>query len=542
MRALLRVVTLVLRGQRRALLWGFLLAVTVLAMGAALLGLSGWFITAAAASGLAGTGALFNVFGPSSMVRFLALGRTAARWGERVLTHDATLRALSGLRVQLLRGLLAQPYRALERLRANAVLNRVTADVDALDGVLLRLVVPGVAGGLVVIVAGLVVGWLVHPWVGLWIAVGWLLLPTLVFVLGQRLARAPARRVEAGTQALRARMVDLLAAREDLLVYGQLGTQAERVRSAMAFEAGARRVLERVERRMGLGLDLIGVAVVGGALAIGGALAEQAEVTAAQVGLGVLAALALGEAVMPVRRALAEVGRMAQAARRVVPSLEVPAQPTRGVVPEGVLAVEGLSSGRFAPVSFTVAPGETVALTGASGAGKTTLLLMAAGVLDPAEGRVTLGGVAPVAEADWRRAVVMVPQRHALIAGTVRENLALAGSDDAAMWQALEAVALADVIRAKGGLDARLGFRGAGLSGGEARRLVLARALLTRPRVLLLDEPTEGLDLTTARRVLTGLRTALPDSALLIAAHRAEEVAQANCVIALQGRAVTVPK
>ncbi|MCB1350960.1 MAG: glutathione/cysteine ABC transporter permease/ATPase, partial [Maritimibacter sp.] len=87
-------------------------------MGASLLGLSGWFITAAAAAGMAGAGTLFNVFAPSAMVRFLALGRTAARYGERLATHDAVLHALAALRLRLLRGLLTRPHRAVERLRA----------------------------------------------------------------------------------------------------------------------------------------------------------------------------------------------------------------------------------------------------------------------------------------------------------------------------------------------------------------------------------------------------------------------------------------
>ena len=117
MRALWRIVGPLVAGEVRAVLRGFALTVLVLVMGVALLGVSGWFITAAAVAGLAGTGALFNVFVPSAMVRLLALGRTAARYGERVLTHDATLRALSRLRVRLMQGLVAAPWRRLAQVR-----------------------------------------------------------------------------------------------------------------------------------------------------------------------------------------------------------------------------------------------------------------------------------------------------------------------------------------------------------------------------------------------------------------------------------------
>ena len=543
MRALWRIVGPLVAGEVRAVLRGFALTVLVLVMGVALLGVSGWFITAAAVAGLAGTGALFNVFVPSAMVRLLALGRTAARYGERVLTHDATLRALSRLRVRLMQGLVAAPWRRLERLRARAVLNRLVADIDALDGVMLRLLLPGLAGGAVILASGLVLAWLVHPWVGLWVACGYLVGPTLVFLFGARMARRPARRAEAAMQAMRSRLVDMVGAREDLAVFGQLDRAAEALQGAVARHAAARAGVDRVERRMGFGLDLIGTLVVGGALGLGAMLARAGEIGAPEVAIGTLAALALGETVAPVRRALAEVGRMISAARRVAPALDVPEE-TGGVAPSGVLVLEDVTfaqgQGRalFAPVSLRVAAGETVALTGPSGSGKSTLLLMAAGVLAPVGGRVTLGGtdVSAVPERALRRTVAMVPQRHALIAGTVAENLRLAAPEatEADLTAALEAVALSHVVAGKGGLDAPLGFHGAGLSGGEARRLVLARALLRKPGVLLLDEPTEGLDRATAERVMAGLRAALPDAAILLAAHRQAEISGADRVMTLR--------
>ncbi len=144
---------------------------------------------------------------------------------------------------------------------------------------------------------------------------------------------------------------------------------------------------------------------------------------------------------------------------------------------------------------------------------------MAAGALAPDHGRVLLDGVElrDLPGQELHRHLIMVPQRGSLVAGTIAENLRLAapGADDDTLWQALEAVCLKDTIRAKGGLEARLGQRGSGLSGGEARRLVLARALLCQPRVLLLDEPTEGLDSATATQVMTGIRAALPQAAIL---------------------------
>lgn len=186
-----------------------------------------------------------------------------------------------------------------------------------------------------------------------------------------------------------------------------------------------------------------------------------------------------------------------------------------------------------------MAPGETVALTGASGSGKSTLLLAIAGLHPVAGGQILILG-SPVQ--DWpepalRQYVTLVSQRHALMAGSVAEALRLADPDatEAQMMAVLEAVCLAPVIAGRGGLALQIGPRGEGLSGGEGRRLALARALLRKPRLLLLDEPTEGLDEATAALVLQGIRRMLPDAAILMASHRAAEAGFADRVVPLQG-------
>jgi ATP-binding cassette, subfamily C, bacterial CydC len=548
MTALWHVFALILRDQRPALLRGAALSLIVLLAGVSLLGLSGWFITAAAAAGLAGTGAVFDVFRPSALVRLLALGRTAARYGERVLTHDATLRALAGLRTDLLAGLMRAPYDRLVRLRGAQALNRLMADVDALDGVPLRLVLPIGAGLSALAITGLALWVLVHPAVAVWVAGGTVLGAALVLAWTGRRALTPSRRAEMAAQAFRSRFIDLVRTRADLAIYGRLTAQRDAVLAADLRRQAAREALDRIERRAGLALSVLGTAVAAGALGLGLHLARAGTITVPMAAIGFFAALALTEAVAPLRRAMADLGRMLLAARRVRPGL---ALPPVGPAPSGLLAgplhgpcglvldnVGFQRPGAVRPVlaglSLSVAPGETVALTGQSGSGKSTVLLLAAGLLDPGTGRVVLDG-RPVK--DWdepalRDRLTLVPQRTALMAGTLREALQLAaqGAEDAHLWQALGAVALDQVIADKGGLDTPLGPGGSGLSGGEARRVALARAVLRQPAVLLLDEPTEGLDEPTARRVLAGLRAALPDAAILTASHRPAETGWADRV------------
>ncbi|MEN8683134.1 ATP-binding cassette domain-containing protein, partial [Marivita sp.] len=303
---------------------------------------------------------------------------------------------------------------------------------------------------------------------------------------------------------------------------------------------------ERIERATGLWIDLMGWAVVASALGIGASLVQAGEITAAQAAIGIFAALALSEAVAPVRRALSEIGRMRSAAKRVVPIIANPRADFGALLkPDAALLVakkfaaanSTSNSPLFEPVSFSLDAGETLALTGRSGCGKSTALLQATGRGLTSIGVLQLGGIeVDEVDAELRaKLVAMVPQRHALVAGTIAENLMLAAPEatETQLWTALQAVHLDETIRQKGGLEARLGFRGAGLSGGEGRRLVLARALLRKPSLLLLDEPTEGLDATLAKLVLEGIRTALPDAAILMAAHRPEEIAFADRIVPL---------
>ncbi len=553
MRSLFQIIRVLLAGERRAYAQGMALSAIVLVMGVALLALSGWFITAAAAAGMIGLGTVFNVFAPSAMVRFLALGRTVARYGERMTTHDATLRALSNLRVRLLRGVLRSPYRQIERLRASVFLNRVTSDVDALDGLALRLVLPGAAGLLVIGISAIALALLVHPSIAAVILVGYGIGPTVVFIWGQSRADAPSRKAQAGMQALRSRMIDLIATREELIVFGQVPSARASVASASEFQSKNQSSVERIERATGLWIDLMGWAVVASALGIGASLVQAGEITAAQAAIGIFAALALSEAVAPVRRALSEIGRMRSAAKRVVPMIANPRADIGALLkPDAALLVakkfaaanSTSNSPLFEPVSFSLDAGETLALTGRSGCGKSTALLQAAGRGLTSIGVLQLGGIeVDEVDAELRaKLVAMVPQRHALVAGTIAENLMLAAPEatETQLWTALQAVHLDETIRQKGGLEARLGFRGAGLSGGEGRRLVLARTLLRKPSLLLLDEPTEGLDAPLAKLVLEGIRTALPDAAILMAAHRPEEIAFADRIVPLNP-AVLIP-
>lgn len=528
MRDMLRLLCFLLGAAPWAMARGAALTAIVLLMGAGLLGLSGWFITATGLAGLAGIGIAFDVFRPSAGVRFLALGRAAARYGERVFTHDATLRALAQLRVKLLRMQAMHGARALASLRSEAVLTRILADVDALDGIVLRLLLPGLAALVTHLLVFWALAWLVG-WPVAWVVFcGYVPFATLIlWRLGVR-GLGPSETVETGAQTLRRGIIDMIQDREALILSGRIGAREGALLEIDRSTRGAARGLDRSERDAGFLLSSLVTIVAGLALIAGASLVDQDAASAAVAAIGVFVALALSETLLPLKRGVADFGRIEGAAKRIgafgdSPSPEATTPDHRSDIAADapVLCIKSSS------FRLDLAPGEAAALTGPSGSGKTTLMLRIAGLAEEpinTEGEhITVLGRRPQdwEEGAFRDVVTMVPQRSALIAGTIRDNLALAAAtSDAKLWETLAAVDLDQTIHERGGLSALLGEGGAGLSGGQASRLTLARALLRRPRLLLLDEPTEGLDEATAHRVLIFIRRALPDTAILAALHR----------------------
>ncbi len=545
MTALFRVFRRVWRRRIGALTVGILLSVAVLGAGLALLGLSGWFITAAGAAGLAGIGLGFDVFRPSAGVRFLALGRAVARYGERLATHDATLKGLADLRVALLEAMLRRPAVLLSRLRGSERLNRLTIDVDALDGVALRLVMPAAAAAVVLAATFFLIAWLVLPAVAVLEVGSYLIGLGVALLVAARASRKPSRLAQRSAQALRMRFIDMMRGRTELAVSGRLEDHRRSVLDAHRRMQHAQSRIDLVDRVSTLLLGAAGSVAAGGGLLVGGLAAGEGRVDPASAALGFFAALALVETAAPLARGIAELGKMTDAARRIevqfadeseaAPREREPpstASDDPSVLSSSRLAYRQGNRVLFEGLDFSVGRGETLALVGESGSGKTTLLNIIRGLVEPTRGFISLEGrpLAVYGEAERAARIGYLPQRAALVSGTIADNLRLAApaAGDDMLWESLRIACLDEVVAAKGGLGHTLGEGGQGLSGGERRRLALARMLLRRPSVMLLDEPTEGLDVETARAVLVRLRSAFPQAAIVVAAHRAEERAWAN--------------
>jgi ATP-binding cassette, subfamily C, bacterial len=189
--------------------------------------------------------------------------------------------------------------------------------------------------------------------------------------------------------------------------------------------------------------------------------------------------------------------------------------------------------------SLTIRAGEWLGVRGASGGGKTTFVDLVAGLLEPKRGAVRVDGRALGGDTldRWRAAIAYVGQDGSLFNDTVRGNLLAEGADadEEQLWRVLDTVALAQRVRAfPGGLEENVGDRGSQLSGGERQRLVLARAVLRQPSLLILDEATAALDPDSEAELLQRLRAMAPRPAAIVVAHRDSTLRHCDSVVSIQ--------
>jgi len=520
----------VLRRRSGALALALLLAIVTLAAGIALLGVSGWFLTAAA---LAGVGSTFSIFVPSALVRGFSFIRILSRYGERISGHSATLSLLSDLRVAVFSRLVPLVPLRDAAARTGDFVARLTGDIETLDLVFLQALLPlasalFVAAGLGVMMAI----WLPEavPIVLTGFLATTFVLPLLLAEGGRISGAAVVRR----SSELRTRALDGIDGHSDLVALGivaaagrELDASAAALRRARLDQA-RHTALGPAVMQLGAGLTLAGVLWVGlNALAAGG--------IAGPTLVGVLlATLAAFEVSGPVLRGAGRLGSALAAARRLRalaqsrPAVEEPRAPAR--LPHGgALTIDKVSFGYgertvLDEVSLEVREGERVAILGESGSGKSTLLGLIVRLADVGKGSIRLAGLdlRDVATADLRAHVVLLTQDAPVFLGTIRDNLRIGSpfADDATLFTALGNARLDEFVRSlPDGLDTWLGQSGETLSAGQARRLCLARTLLSPAEIVLLDEPTSGLDADMEAEFLGDLIAATEGRTLILATH-----------------------
>lgn len=520
---------------------GIILSILALGASIGLLALSGWFLAASALAGVTLTARTFNYMLPAGGVRGLAIGRTATRYFERVVSHDATFRVLTRLRVFCFSRLIPLSPGGLARFRRTELLNRLVADVDTLDHIYLRLISP-LLSALVVIASTTLLLSLLDTRLALTLGGIMLALLLILPVIFYHAGKPIGRDITAQRSRYRVQLVEWLQANAELVLFGAL----RRVREQL--DATERQWQQRQAQEASLAAWSQSLMVLASGLTAVLMLWLAAEHVGGNAHPGALLALfvfvtlAAFEALAPVASAFLHLGQVMASAERVQdvisqsPPVQFVAEPndkdgtaiaterpavqldlqqvTFGYTPEQPVLHE---------VNLQLAAGERIALLGKTGCGKSTLLSLLTRAYDPQHGAIMLGqsDIRQLPESQLRQAISVVSQRVHIFSATLRQNLLLGAptASDARLSDVLRAVGL-DTLLDGEGLDMWLGDGGRPLSGGEQRRLGIARALLHDAPLMLLDEPTEGLDADTEQKILTLLETHSRGKSVIAVTHR----------------------
>lgn len=472
---------------------------------------------------------------PAAGVRGTAIARTAGRYFERLVSHDATFRVLQHLRIFTFSKLLPLSPAGLARFRQGELLNRVVADVDTLDHLYLRVISPMVGAFVVIVVVTLGLCVLDVP---IALTLGGIMLLTLLVLppLFYRAGKATGEKLTRLRGDYRQQLTSWLQGQAELTIFGASRRYRARMESTeLSWHEAQRRQSELTALSQALMLLIGGFAVIAMLWMAAGGVGGNTQ-PGALIALFVFCALAAFEALAPVTGAFQHLGQVIASAVRITQIVEQTpeVQFTEGhsVVPETVavqltnvtFAYDGQTQNALDGINLTVPAGQHVAILGRTGCGKSTLLQLLTRAWDPRQGQIIFN-TTPLTdfnEQALRKIVSVVPQRVHLFSATLRDNLLLASpnASDEALCAVLEQVGLHKLLE-DDSLNAWLGEGGRQLSGGELRRLAVARALLHDAPFMLLDEPTEGLDATTESQILDLLAQTMKHKTVLMVTHHA---------------------
>ncbi|MEZ8696737.1 cysteine/glutathione ABC transporter ATP-binding protein/permease CydC [Vibrio lentus] len=512
---------------------GMLLAFATLSASIGLLTLSGWFISASAVAGLTIARETFNYMLPGGGVRGLAMSRTAGRWGERVVSHNATFKLLTDLRIFFFKKLAPLIPGRISNLRDADLLNRLVADVDAMDHVYLRLVSPVTVGVFGIFFLTLFLMWFDSS---LGLILGSILLIMLLVwpILFYKLGKRNGGELTQNKADLRVTTLDWIEGYSELTLFGA----EERYRNA---------ILETQQKLMAnqfVNANLTGMASAALMLFNGLTLVLMLWLAADGVGgnapdpfiaLMAFATMASFELLMPIAGAFQHLGQTLSSARRLN---EVILSEPEVQFAEEKLDINKPLDITFSNVTFnypdsercvlnavdlTIPATNKVAIVGQTGSGKSTLIQLLTRYWDPKKGYISISGIELTQwnESQLRESISVVSQRVDILNGTLRDNLLIARPEatDDHLANILKDVGLEKLLE-NNALDSWLGDGGRQLSGGEKRRIGIARAILHDAPILLLDEPTEGLDKQTEHSIMALFEKHFEGKTVIFITHR----------------------
>lgn len=545
MRALLPYLTLYKR-HKWMLTLGIALAIITLLASIGLLTLSGWFLSASAVVGVTGIYS-FNYMLPAAGVRGAAITRTAGRYFERLVSHDATFRVLQHLRIYTFSKLLPLSPAGLARYGQGELLNRIVADVDTLDHLYLRVISPLVGAFVVIMVVTLGLSVLDLT---LAITLGGIMLLTL-FILPPLFYQAGKRTGQNLTHLrgqYRQQLTSWLQGQAELTIFGaSTRYRAQMEATELQWHEAQRRQSELTALSQALMLLIGALAVIVMLWMASGGVGGNTQ-PGALIALFVFCALAAFEALAPVTGAFQHLGQVIASALRITELTEQKPEVTfpdaGSTVSEQItltlrdvsFSYPGQAQNALNTLTLQAKPGEHIAILGRTGCGKSTLLQLLTRAWNPQHGEILFNDrpILSLSESSLRQSISVVPQRVHLFSTTLRDNLLLAApqASDDVLSEILCRVGLEKLLE-DDGLNAWLGEGGRQLSGGELRRLAIARAVLHDAPLMLLDEPTEGLDATTESQMLELISDVMRDKTVLMVTHRLRGLSRFDQIIVM---------
>ncbi|BDD86015.1 thiol reductant ABC exporter subunit CydC [Desulfofustis limnaeus] len=532
--------------------WGIAAGILTLLASIGLLAVSGWFLSASAVAGLSLVAAQrFDIHTPSAGVRGFAVLRTVGRYAERVISHEATLRLLASLRVWFYQTIEPQAPASLYRHRSGDLLNRIVTDIDTLDLLFVRVLAPTVVAAAVAMAVGGLLWWLA-PSLAVVFSLIFLLAGLLIPLLAERLGRPIGAQIQQHQGELRSNLVEDLQGMADLSVYGAQHRRCQERLAECDRLLGLQEKMAVISGGSTAHITLFSGLAALAALYLALPLAQDGHFSEPVLALITFGVLATFESVQPLPLAYQMLGKIRAAAGRLIEVGEAPVTVVFPDVraPESVdLSIDfqkvcfgypGSGTARvIESIDLSIPAQSTVALVGPSGSGKTTLAHLLSRFWDPDHGSIMIGGtdLRRFSEEQLRRKITLVSQRAHVFNATLRDNLLIAAphADEAQLRKALERAQLAEFVDGlPDGLDTWTGEGGSQLSGGEARRLILARALLKNAPIWILDEPTEGLDNDNRRRFTETIFANLSGRSGLFITHTREALTRVNQVCFLE--------
>ncbi|MEG3754497.1 heme ABC transporter ATP-binding protein/permease CydC [Psychromonas arctica] len=537
---------------------GLLLSIIALLSGIGLLSLSGWFLSASAIAGLTLLATQsFNYFTPAGGVRFLSILRTASRYGERLATHQATFKLLTQLRVWAWQKLLPLSASNMQGKRQGEILNRLVSDIDTLDHLYLRLLTPLFSAFFVLLAMFFFLAWFdLHLAIILTssLLVLWLVLPVLFYFLG----RKPGVEQLQNKRQYRVQLLSFLQGFSEISLFSATDRFRQQLAESEQKLLASQQMTSNVMAFSQALLILCHGFIVLSILYIASSGVGEYQPPGALLAMVGFMALASIEILLPISGAFQHLSSCINAATRVndlleqTPDIVFNEQSTQSITRGNIhfkdiqFAYQDETSPQASTavlndINLTIKAGEKVALLGKTGCGKSTLLSLITREWEANSGSIMLDGTAieQYSQSALTTGISVVSQRVYIFSGTLRDNLTLAQPNtgqrtfnnaaeqkaardinDQVLASVLNKVGLSALTKGEEPFDMWLGEGGRQLSGGEQRRIGVARALLHDAPILLLDEPTEGLDKRTERDILKLLFEFAEHKTLLMISHR----------------------